>query len=180
MGIDIFFLIAVVIGAIKGIQRGFIVAIFSIIAVIMGLAAAMKLSTVTAHYLEDSVNISARWLPFISFIFVFIVVVLLVRLGANMLQKIMEIALLGWLNRLAGAVLYIFLYTIVFSVLLFFGKQMQLITPETIVDSKVYSWVEPIGPFVINGIGKIIPLFKDMFQELKAFFENIFTRLPDK
>ncbi|MBC7830246.1 MAG: CvpA family protein [Chitinophagaceae bacterium] len=177
---DLIFLVVIVIAAIKGIQRGFIVAIFSIVAIVIGLAAAVKLSTVAADYLNDSVNISARWLPVISFILVFLLVVVLVRLGANLLQKTVEIAFLGWLNKLVGSILYVLLYTIVFSVLLFFANQLHLIQEETIRDSRVYAWVEPIGPYVIDGIGKILPFFKDMFQELKAFFENISTGLPAK
>ena len=168
--IDIVFLVLVIIAIVKGIQRGFIVAIFSIVAIIIGLAAALKLSTVAAEYLKDSVNISARWLPIVSFILVFLVVVLLVRLGANLLQKTVEIAFLGWLNRLLGALLYVVLYTIVFSVVLFFAEQVHLINNETITNSRVYSWVKPIGPYVIDGIGRIVPFFQDMFSELKAFF----------
>ena len=171
--LDIIFLVFVVIGIVKGIQRGFIIAIFSIIAIIIGLAAAMKLSTVAADYLNDSVNISARWLPVISFVLVFLLVVILVRLGANLLQKTVEIAFLGWLNRLAGAILYVFLYTIVFSVLLFFAVQLTILKPGTIAESTVYPWVEPLGPYIINGIGRIIPFFQDMFGELKAFFEEM-------
>ncbi len=173
MLLDIIFLIFIIIGIVKGIQRGFIIAIFSIIAIIIGLAAAMKLSTVAADYLKDSVNISARWLPVISFILVFLLVVVLVRLGANLLQKTVEIAFLGWVNRLAGAILYILLYTTVFSVLLFFAEQLGMLKPETIADSKAYPWVEPLGPYIINGIGKIFPFFQDMFSELKAFFEEM-------
>jgi len=173
MLLDIIFLVFIVMGVIKGIQRGFIVAIFSLIAIIIGLAAAMKLSTVAADYLQDSVNISARWLPVISFVLVFLLVVVLVRLGANLLQKTVEIAFLGWANRIAGAILYVLLYTIVFSVLLFFAEQLGIVKTETIADSKVYPWVEPLGPYIINGIGKIFPFFQDMFGELKAFFEEM-------
>jgi hypothetical protein len=31
---------------------------------------------------------------------------------------------------------------------------------------------------VINGIGKIIPLFKDMFAELENFFEKLAQKIP--
>lgn len=180
MLIDIIFLIVIVFGAIKGLQRGFIIAIFSIIAIIIGLAAAIKLSTVVADYLNGSINISARWLPFISFIIVFLLVVFLVRLGANIIHRTVEIAFLGWLNRLAGAILYILLYTIVCSVLLFFAEQLHVIQEETITNSKVYPWVEPLGPYIINGIGRVIPVFQDMFQDLKAFFENISKQIQAK
>jgi membrane protein required for colicin V production len=174
MILDILFLVAVVLGAIKGLQRGFIIGIFSLIAIVVGLAAALKLSAIAAVYLEDSVNISSRWLPIVSFIGVFIVVVVVVRLVANILQKTVEFAFLGWLNRLGGALLYILLFSIVFSVLMFFAEQSHLIKEKTIADSKTYSWVEPIGPYIINGIGNVVPIFKDMFRQLQAFFENIF------
>jgi membrane protein required for colicin V production len=180
MLIDILFLIALILGVIRGIQRGFIIAIFSIIAIIIGLAAALKLSAVAAGHLNNSVNISSRWLPVISFLVVFVVVVLLVRLGANILQKTVEIAFLGWLNRLGGAMLYVLLYTIVFSVLLFFAVQLHLIKGETIAASNTYSWIKPVGPYIIDGMGKIIPAFKDMFYQLQTFFENIFNQLPPK
>lgn len=173
MLIDIIFAVIVMIAAIKGIQRGFIVAIFSVVAIIIGLAAALKLSTVAAEYLEDSVSVSAKWLPVISFILVFVLFVVAVRLLANLIQKSFEIALLGWANRLAGAILYIFLYTVVFSIVLFFANQVKLIRAETITDSKVYAWVEPVGPSVINAIGRFAPFFRDMFEQLKTFFENM-------
>jgi uncharacterized protein YqeY len=75
MIIDILVLIFLVMAVIKGLRRGLIVAVFSIFAFIAGIAAAMKLSVVVAGYLKDSVNISAKWLPFISFAVVFIGVV---------------------------------------------------------------------------------------------------------
>jgi membrane protein required for colicin V production len=158
-------------------QRGFIIAVFSIIAIIIGLAAAMKLSAVAAVYLQDSVNISSRWLPFISFIVVLLLVIILVRLAANFFQKIIEIAFLGWVNKLAGAMIYALLYTIVFSIILFFAEQLNIVKDDTIANSKVYPVIKPMGPYVINGIGSVIPFFQDMFHHLQEFFENMSNRL---
>jgi membrane protein required for colicin V production len=85
--------------------------------------------------------------------------------------------MLGWLNKLAGVVLYVVIYTIVFSVLLFYAEQMQLLQPATIEKSLVYEYVQPWGPEVINGFGSIIPYFRDMFSELEQFFENVSGKL---
>lgn len=100
MLIDLLFVILLVLAVIKGFQRGLIVGIFSFVAILVGLAAAIKLSAVVAGYIGESVRISDQWLPVISFAVVFIAVVLLVRLGANLLEKTVEIGMLGWLNRL--------------------------------------------------------------------------------
>lgn len=173
MIIDIIFAIILVIAVFKGLSRGFIIAVCSVLAFIVGLAAAMKLSTVVAHQLEQSTDISARWLPFVSFLLVFLVVLLLVRVMAKFLEKSVEFALLGWANKLLGVLLYVVLYTIIFSILLFYAAQLNIIRPETMEASVTYSFIEPWGPYAIDGLGKLIPWFRDMFAELKDFFGGL-------
>jgi membrane protein required for colicin V production len=173
MLLDIIFAVVIILALFKGYQRGLIVGLFSLVAVIIGLAAAMKLSTVAAGYIGKAVKISQEWLPVISFAIVFILVVLLIRLGANAIERTVEVVMLGWLNKLGGILLYAIIYTIVFSVLLFYAEQIKLIKPETIQQSAVYSFIQPWGPKAINGVGAVIPVFKDMFGELEHFFDGI-------
>ncbi len=171
--IDIIFAVIMVWACIKGYSRGLIVALFSIIAFIIGLAAALKLSTVVACYLKDSVSISSKWLPFLSFFVVFIVVVILVRLGGKLVEKTFQVVLMGWLNRVGGMILYAAMYTIIFSIFLFFAEKLHLIKPSVISSSLTYDFIQPWGPKVIEGFGKVIPIFKDMFADLEKFFEGL-------
>ena len=180
MLIDIIFAIVIILAIFKGYKRGLIVGLFSLVAVIIGLAAAMKLSTVAADYIGKNVNISQQWLPVISFAVVFILVVLLIRLGANAIERTVEVVMLGWLNKLGGILLYITIYTIVFSVMLFYAEQIKLIKPETIQQSNVYSFVQPWGPKAINAVGAVIPIFKDMFAELEHFFDGVAKNISSK
>lgn len=172
MLIDILFIISMVFAIFKGYRNGLIVAVFSLVAIIVGLAAAMKLSVYVARQLGEHTSVSQSWLPFISFALVMITVVILVRLGAAALQKMAELVLLGWLNKLAGVVLYAVLYTLVLSVLLFYAEKLHLIDVNTIAASKVYGFIQPWGPKTIDGIGRLIPLFGDMFESLSSFFET--------
>jgi len=130
-----------------------------------------------AGYVGEAVNVSDEWLPVISFALVFIAVVLLIRLGANAIERTVEIVMLGWVNRLGGVLLYAAIYIVVFSVLLFYAEQVDLIRPETIEKSLTYSFIQPWGPKVIDSIGTIIPLFKGMFSELELFFENVSKKI---
>src|SRR6185312_13039700 len=98
MIIDIAFAIVMILAIFKGLSKGFIVGIFSLLAFIIGLAAALKLSVVVANYLSKNIISATKWLPVISFLLVFIVVVLLVGLGARILKKTVEFAMLGWLD----------------------------------------------------------------------------------
>jgi len=174
--IDILFAIIILTALFKGYSNGIIVAIFSMLALLIGVAAAIKLSTVVAGHLKDSVSISNRWLPIVSFVLVFLVVLLLVRLGAAAIQKTMELVMLGWLNRLAGIVLYSLLYTVIFSVVLFYAVKMQVLSQVTINTSATYHFIQPWGPGAIDSLGMIVPFFKNMFHELESFFQSVVTK----
>ena len=175
--IDIVFVVILVIAVIKGLRKGLAVALFSIIAFIVGLAAAIKLSAAVAVYLEKNVDVSGHWLPGLSFLLVFIVVVVLVNLGGKLVEKTFEMAFLGWVNRLGGAIFYVLLYTIIFSVFLFYAERMNIVKQEAVSSSISYPYIKPIGPAVINVFGKIIPLFKDSFQQLESFFESLSDKI---
>ena len=168
-----------VLALIKGYRRGFIVAVFSLIAIIVGLAAAIKLSTVVTGRIGQAVKVSDKWLPLLSFLLVFIVVVLLIRLGAKAIQRITETFMLGWFNRLAGIILYAAIYITIFSILLFYAGQMKILRSETIQSSVTYSFIQPWGPKAIDGFGAVIPFFKNMFAELEEFFSRMSPKLSD-
>jgi membrane protein required for colicin V production len=178
MLIDIIFIIIVVMAIFKGLRRGLIIAIFSVLALLAGLAAAIKLSAVTAVYLKDSIHVSAKWLPVLAFAIVFIVVILLVRWTASLIEAATNFALLGWINRLGGVLLYAAVYISIFSVLLFYGAKAHFISGTTIASSKTFPFIQPWGPALVNGIGRIIPFFRDMFTQLEDFFEHISRQLP--
>jgi membrane protein required for colicin V production len=177
MLIDLIFAILLVLAIIKGYQKGLIIAVFSIIAFIIGLAAALKLSAVVADYLKDSVNVSAKWLPFLAFAVVFFIVVILVRLGATLIEKAFQVVLLGWLNRIGGIVLYAALYLIILSIFIFYAEKLQLLKPATIESSQTYNFIQPWGPKLMNNIGRLIPVFKDMFTELGDFFNSLSNKI---
>ncbi len=177
MLLDLVFIVLMVLAILKGYRQGLVVGLFSLLAVIIGLAAAMKLSTAVASWIGRSVKVSDEWLPLISFAIVFIVVLLLIRLGAKAIERTIEMAMLGWVNKLGGMLLYAAIYTIVFSVVLFYAEQMKLLQPEMIRKSVTYSYVQPWGPKVINGLGSVIPVFKNMFADLEQFFEGVSRKI---
>jgi len=143
--IDILFLGMMAIAVFKGIRNGLIVAIFSIVGWILGIIAAFKFSNVAAGYLKGLVSMSPRTLYIISFIIVFLLVMLLVNLGAKLVEKTVELAFMGWINRLGGIFFYVLLYTLIFSVMIYFAERVKLISDESIAASRVYPWVKPIA-----------------------------------
>ncbi|MDA3614805.1 CvpA family protein [Polluticaenibacter yanchengensis] len=171
--IDIILGVLIIIGAIKGFSKGLILSVFTFVSYIIGLLAAMKFSTVVAAYLGDNSSVAKSVLPLLSFVLVFLLAVLLVRLGARFIEKVVQLALLGWINRLGGILLYVAWYLIFISVIVFYAGNIGIIKPETLAGSVLWPYIQPWGPYVINNIGKILPVFQDMFSELKEFFNGL-------
>lgn len=177
MWVDLLFLLVLIAAVIKGAMRGIVLALFSFIGWFIGLAAALKLSAVVAVYLQDHTNIDARWLPLLSFLLVFVLVVLLVQWAGKALEGILKLSLLGWVNRLGGALLYAGIYTLIFSIILFYADKMHLINEETLATSRVYKATAGLAPTLIEGIGALIPAVKETFHQLEDFFENAGKKL---
>ncbi len=173
MPIDIIYCIVLGLAIWKGWNKGLIVAIFSFFALLIGLAAALKMSSAVAKWLQLHTHISGGWLPFVAFVLIFIAILLSIRMVAAILEKSVELMLMGWANKLGGIVLYGWLYTLIFSVVLFFAVQLSIFTTNTLQSSKCYAYIIPMGPRTMDGIGKIVPLFKNLFTDLQNFFGTI-------
>jgi membrane protein required for colicin V production len=173
MPIDILLLVVVVIGAIRGFFKGLIIAVFTLLAYLVGLAAAMKFSHLAAERLQPYIPISHRWMPLIAFLLVLGAVILLVRWMAFLIQKVVEGMMLGWVNRVGGMLFYCILYVTVYSVLLFYLVKMQLIGQETLGRSVTYPYIEVVAPKIIGLVGLAIPWFRDIFARLDKFFDKV-------
>ena len=168
--IDIGTAILLVMAVVRGIRQGLVMAIFSLLAYIIGLAAALKLSAIVASYLQRNVEVPSRLLPVLSFVIVFVGLIFLVRLAGKLVAKSLDWAMLGWANKLAGAVVYAFLYMLIWSVLLFYAQQLQLIKPVVFSESLTWPWVRPLGPAIMEYTGKVLPFLRHSFEVLQQFF----------
>ena len=177
MFIDIPYFIMLLLAAYKGYNKGLIVAVFSFVGMIVGLAAAIKLSAFVGNWLHTNTHISATWLPGLSFIVVFIGFVILIRLIAGILRKSVQFMLMGWADKLGGVLLYAALYTMIFSVVLFYALQLKVLTEESIATSKCYGFVKPWASFVMNSLGKVFPIFKGLFTQLENYFQTSASKL---
>lgn len=171
--IDILYIIILALAVFKGYSKGFIIAVFSFFAIFIGLAAALKLSATVAVWLGKSTNIGERLLPILAFAIVLIGVAFITRLVATIIEKTLQIVMLGFINKLAGVILYIILYTLVFSIVLFYVVKISLLRNETINSSFFFPYIQPWGPKTIAVLGDVIPIFKNMFRQLEVFFSNM-------
>lgn len=179
MTLDIITVTIVILLFLRGYSKGVIVAAFSVLAVLLGITCALSLSAKLSGYLLEKEIVSSAFAPIISYVLLFIAVVWLVRLLARLIDKAVGTVMLGWVNKSIGGLLYIFIGLTVWSSLLWLLNYGHVLSPETIVRSKTYAYVQPLAPWVFDQVGHVLPFAKSTFSDMKAFFNGVNQQLPE-
>ncbi len=176
--IDFLGVIIIALSFFKGWRKGIVVALCSLLGVIVGMLAALKLSGAFAGWLLAHEWVTSAWAQIIAYILLFLGVLWLVRIIAKAIETAIKAAMLGLINRLIGGILYAFIGAFIWSSLLWIANRAHLIAPETLAASKTYAWLEPIAPWVFAHIGMVLPFAKDVFSDLSHFFDGVNQKLP--
>lgn len=171
MIIDVLYLIFLVFFLIRGYSKGVVVALFAVLSIIIGIFCAIKFSGFVANLIAKDAK--PFWLPFLSYVIVFIGVVFLIRLGAKAIDKLMKAAFLGFFNRLGGALLYALLITLIFSSFLWFFDHWAIINPETKSASYCYHFLVAFAPKAFSVIGELFPFVKNLFKEFSSIINSV-------
>ena len=151
--LDIILIVPFIWFAYRGFQKGLVIELASLVALILGIWAAIYFSFFAADFLSDNFDIGPRYLPVIAFIITFIVVVMGVYLIGRIIEKFIDILALGLLNKLAGLAFGLvkaaFLLSIIILVINSFDANQSIITPKLRDGSFLYKPVERFAPKII-------------------------------
>lgn len=150
--IDIVLVLLLVFSAIGGFKNGLIAEIASLAALILGIWGAIHFSDVTSEFLIENFNLKTDHLNIISFIVTFVVIVILVHIVGNVLSKMVETVMLGFVNKLAGMVFGILRAALILSiVLLIFDKideDVKILPEKAKAESRMYEPIRNLAPFI--------------------------------
>lgn len=170
--LDIILALPLVWGAYKGFKKGLIIEVTTLVALIASIYGAIKFSDFTAVYLRENWTIDERYMPILSFAVTFIAIVILVNLLGRLLEKVVKLASLGTINKLAGALFRVakiaIIISVVFSMVDSLDKDWGLIPTEMKEGSVLYEPLSQIAPI-------IIPAIKD-----NEWTKKLQEALPDK
>lgn len=153
---DIIIVIPLIWGAYKGYTKGFIIEIASLIALAIGVWGGIKFSSISAKYLSQLFDISEKIMPLLSFAVTFIVIVIGVFAIAKLLQKIIKMVALGFVNRLAGLSFGCLKFTLILSIIInlinILNEQVHFIDEEQQNSSILYQPISKVAQILIPGI----------------------------
>ena len=154
--LDIILGMLLVYGLYKGLKNGFFVEIASLVALIFGLFGAIHFSYIIGDYMSEKLNWEEQYINLIAFILTFVIIVVLIHMMGKFLSKVTDFTLLGILNKIAGGVFgALKTAVIVGALLIYFDKvnnSAQIIKPDTIGSSILYTPLKDIGGFVFGKV----------------------------
>lgn len=102
--LDFILLVPVLIGAWKGFRKGFIIEIFTLLALFAGIYGAIHFSDYMATVLTDNLKIQSDYLAIFAFALTFLLVGAMVYYLGKVLEKAISLVALSTINKFAGLV----------------------------------------------------------------------------
>ena len=174
--IDVVIGIPLGISIVKGFQRGLVVSLFSLVGIFIGIYVAIRFSALLAPKLQSIFNVDADWLPLVTICFLFVGVYLGVLFLAKAIEKLLDIAALGFANKIGGAIFNLLKMVLIFGALLAainsYNPTYKIISDLSKKESLLYQPVYNISSLLIPALKSstflqpILHLKEDLKDEL--------------
>lgn len=146
---DVVIIVILLIGFFSGIGRGFVRGLLGLIALVVGI----MIASGNYQRLADSV---LSFMPghkgpeILGFVVIFLVVVLLVGLLGRIISRALRHVSLGWLDRLAGAILGVVVASVILSVILLVVAMAGLEDQKLLAESRMAPRVIGVTDVVVS------------------------------
>jgi membrane protein required for colicin V production len=162
--VDILLIAIFIIAAFNGYREGFLMELFSLLALLLGVLGSFKLLGWAIVFLDGRFGIDDKYLPYISFAVVFIIIVIAVRLLGNLIKFSIDRTFLGSVDQIAGCLLGVIRSAFILSVLLWLADSFKVTIPDKwATDSWLLPKVAAFAPQLTDWLGEFFPFFHDVF-----------------
>ena len=145
----------------QGIRKGFIAQAISIVSIIAGIWTSARFADVVGGWIGQWITASEQVLKIVAFALILIVAILALAALGKLLEGMIRLIMLGWLNKLLG---------VVFALL----KTGLIVGLAILVFSSLNATFDLVQESVINGSVLYQPL-KKIALEVFPYIQNIIT-----
>jgi membrane protein required for colicin V production len=154
--LDIILFIPIAIGAWKGFRKGLIIELFTLLALLVGIYAAIHFSDYMAEVIHNNFNYDGEHTPIIEFVLTFLLVGAMVYLLGKAIEKVISTVKLSIFNKLGGlvfgAIKMMFVSAIIVIVIDAIDKRDNIIETKTKNESLLYQPLKTAGITIIPAI----------------------------
>jgi membrane protein required for colicin V production len=162
--LDIAIIAFVIIGAVQGYRSGFLLELFSLLGILLGVLLGFKLLGVSLLFLSDRFDIDRKILPYAAFFVVFLAVIITVNLLGRALRASISKSFLGRVDEAAGAFLGMLKSVFILSVLMWISSSLKVdVFLNLRGNSELAPYVSAVAPVVAGWLSDLIPALGDIF-----------------
>ena len=158
--LDMILLVCFVPGIIRGLSRGFLEQAVALAGVILSVWAAFRFSSLVCKWLQPYLTVSETVLSIIAFVLILVGIALGAVLLGKALTKVIELALLGWLDKTLGLLFALTVNALVLGVFIILFDTLNMkfgfVKPEILDGYPVYSGLRDFSLLVF-------PYMKELF-----------------
>ena len=145
--------------------------IVGLAALILAILGAFKLLHSGIELLNKYIPEYGNFVPFIAFVGIFIGILILINLLGHLTKKLMDLTLLGAFDYIAGAILGIFKWAFLVSIVLWLSNQVHITIPDKLTDdSFLYPYIVNFAPTVGDYVASVFPFADNLFESIQDLF----------
>ncbi len=169
--LDLILLIPLLLGAYLGFKRGLLLELFGIIALVLAILGAFKLLHEGIEFLNQHIPEYSNFVPFIAFIGIFVGILIIVNLLGLLLKRLIDFTILGAFDNLSGAILGIFKWAFLISIILWLTERIHITIPDNLTEnSYLYPYIIDFAPMVGQYVASVFPFAENLFESIQKLF----------
>lgn len=155
--LDILILVPIIYAAYKGFKHGFIIELFTLLAVLVGIYMGIHFSDFTAKWLKETFGWDSEYLPVVSFTITFLGVGAMVFFGGKMIEQMVKVVQLSAINKFLGilfaSIKALYLVSVVLVLIESIDEKNHFFPAKTKTQSLLYEPVKNTSTKTIPALG---------------------------
>jgi membrane protein required for colicin V production len=166
--IDLIFCAILIYCFYRGYSKGLVMAILSLIAYFAGVFCALHFSKQFSEWLHWQ----SKFAPIISYAILFFSILILCRIIGKMIEKLLEIAQINFINKILGGIIGLLIGLMIISITSWLLFHLHIIQQAQINQSKFLQTLQPLGHVIISSAESFFPIIKNWLSSLINYFEH--------
>ena len=166
--LDILIIIPLIYAAYKGFKHGFIIEVFTLLALFVGLYAGIHFSDIVADFLTKQFNWNSPYLPVVSFTLVFLGLGAMIYFAGKAIERVVKVVNLSPINKIFGSFFGLTkaLYFVSVALVLVesYDEKGKFIPEKKKEDAFLYTPIKKVSEYTIPGIETSNIFLKNAFR----------------
>ena len=160
--LDIIILICLIPAVVQGIRKGFISQAISIVSLVVGVWASARFANIVGDWISRYITASEQILKVVAFAIILVAVFVVLGLLGRLLEGVIKLIMLGWLNKLLGVVFSLLKSFLILGIVVLAFNSLNatfgFVKPEVLADSVLYPVVKDLADAVFPYLKSLLTL----------------------